>query len=215
MIRNVKKITFCKHDEVIRTEYKIGNPKIQEVDAVRDLGVIMDNKWSFDDLINGILAKSFKTLKFIKRITQGFSSLDTITYLFKALILPCLNFASTIWTPRTKEKYDKLNSIITKFLRYAAYKSGNPMSYDEHEYSAISRRCKYNDLKIKCLWREISYNLRCFRPLVEEIDRRDYIRHAPIQRLVSYWNELDEDLRSYVLDNECKYNLKEEVLELL
>ena len=69
-------------------------------------------------------------------------SLDTIVYLFKSLVLPNLNYGSIIWSPYTKDKYDDLNSVLKKFLRYTSYKIGNPMDYDNHDYNDISLKCK-------------------------------------------------------------------------
>ena len=147
-----------------------------------------------------ITAKSFKMLGFIKRTTSYFTSLDTIVYLFKSLVLPNLNYGSIIWSPYTKDKYDDLNSVLKKFLRYASYKIGNPMDFNNHDYNNISIKCKiykaesvhkYNDIlfvlnnikgnisssnfKENFKESDLTYDLREFRQFQEVMQKRDYI----------------------------------------
>ena len=89
--RKCHKITFNRSSNELETEYNIGELVIRQVNAVRDLGVILDAKWTFDKHLDSIIAKSYKTLGFIKRLTFGFSSVETIVYLFRALVMPGLN----------------------------------------------------------------------------------------------------------------------------
>ena len=88
---------------------------INEVDSIRDLGVILDKDWSFDNHIKNVLSKSSKCLGFIKRLAFNFNSLDTISYLFKALVLPTLTYSSLIWAPFTQNRFEELNGIVKNF----------------------------------------------------------------------------------------------------
>ena len=193
-------ISFSRTSNFTNYNYKIAETIIQHVDMVRDLGIILDRKWLFQDHINMVLAKSFRTLGFIKRTTFSFSSTDCITYLFKTLVLPGLNYGSVIWSPHHKEKFKALNKVITKFLRYASYKMGNPMSIQNHDYKDISTKCKifkiesmhkYNDLcyimdnligkinssdfETNFKKRDNTHRIRNFKPFTEEIIREKYI----------------------------------------
>ena len=213
-------------------------PFITPTDKVKDLGVILDRYWKFDEHIESIIAKTNKTLGFIKRTAVNFTSIDTISYLFKTLVTPVLTYASVVWTPYTQEKIDRLNSVVKKFLRFAAYKNGTPMNYWDHDYRQISIMCnihkieslhKYFDLSFMidslrsgtsssdfgtCLnTREPNYLLRYFRPLHEQISRKDYIYHSPVHRLTRLWNSLPEATRTNFLQQPIKEEIKANTLE--
>ena len=54
--------------------------------------------------------------------------------------------------------------------------------------------------------RESNYLLRVvvFRPLHEEISRKDYIYHSPVNRLTRLWNSLPEATRTNFLQQPIK-----------
>ena len=140
-----------------------------------------------------------KYLKILKNVCDKTAT----TYLFKTLVLPGLTYASVISTPLTQDKFSRLNSIVTRFLRYASLKNGTPMSFDNHSYSDISHICNVNDLEsvhhyldvslvlanikggIICptlesrfQLRDLTYNLRNHRPYLEQLHSRNYILHC-------------------------------------
>ena len=220
------KISFSRGSSMLDNDYLIDGQKIKKAEKVRDLGIILDEKWTFSDHIAYLLPKAFKTLGFVKRVTSNFTSLSTITYLFKALILPGLTYASVIWSPMTQEKFSELNSVLKKFLRYASFKNGSPMAFDSHDYSYISATCGITKLeslhhyldvsfvlenlkgKLKCNifdnrfhLRELTYCLRNHRPYKESTHTNNYIAHSPSYRLVERWNVLDVELRAVLLED--------------
>lgn len=124
----------------------------------------------------------------------------------------------------TQEKFSELNSVITRFLRYASLKNGTPMAFDNHDYSTISATCDINKLEsvhhyldinfilenlkgnLKCNMfenrfhlRELTYCLRNHRPYKETTHTKNYIAHLPSYRLVEKWNALDPELRELLL----------------
>ena len=62
-----EKITFSRKNKLIIFDYNILDSTINSVKKVRDLGVILDQHWSFDDHLNNVLSKAYKALSFIKR----------------------------------------------------------------------------------------------------------------------------------------------------
>ena len=58
------------------------------------------------------------------------------------------------------------------------------------------------------------YNLRDQKPFKEEIQKRNYIHHAPIHRLARKWNSLKKKLRDSLINVNCrdKTILKSEIL---
>ena len=139
-----------------------------------------------------------------------------------------------------KKDFDSLNSVIKRFLRYAAFKMGEPIRVNDHNYSDISKECKIfnlesihrlNDLNFVLdnlhqrintpnfneLFKKRSeiYNLREQRPLSEELHRRNYIHHAPLHRLARSWNSIDRELREKIMNENTsdKVTLKNKILE--
>ena len=45
-------------------------------------------------------------------------------------------YASAIWIPKEKGLIKRLESVNNIFLRYAAYRIGEPMQYIDHNYTA-------------------------------------------------------------------------------
>ena len=232
------KLPVKKSNDIISSLYKINGSVVVETDKVRDLGVLLDSKWSFNDQIDAVLSKSLRSLGFIKRVSAYFSSIKTIIYLFKTLVLPSISFAAVIWSPYTSEKFEMLNGIVKKFLRYISYKSGSPMSYDDHNYSEISAKFgihtveslhKYYDLcfitdSIKSMLanpesstffksREVNYDFRVFRPIIEETQRVDYTYEAPIHRMRRLWNKLSEEERGTFLNDSTRHQLRSRILQ--
>lgn len=210
-----KYIIFSKNKIIKDLNLTINNRNIERVNTMRDLGVILDEKWTFHEQINSVIAKASKALGFVKRTTSEFTNIQVITYLYKALVLPHINYASIIWTPHTQEKYSKLDAIPRKFLRYAAYKMRNPMAYDNHNYTEISKICNvyttkslhmYFDisfvkglladnvnclsLKLKYQSRHITYNIRSSSPIKEETTKNNLAYYAPVNRTIRRWNKL-------------------------
>ena len=71
--------------------YKINDNDLEEVEEIKNLGVIFniainfDNKFNFDKHISVTTSKALKTLGFIKRSTKEFTSTDSIICLYKSL----------------------------------------------------------------------------------------------------------------------------------
>ena len=120
---------------------------LNECGKIRDLGIILDRKWTFEEHIRVVVAKAFKTLGFIKRTTAQFSNIETIIYLYKSLVLPVLNYGSIIWSPYLIKDIDKLNAVTKNFLRYISFKKGTPMSVEDHNYKEISTECNIHKIE--------------------------------------------------------------------
>ena len=88
--------------------------------------------------IDSVTSRSFKLLGFVKRSTKEFKNVSTIVSLYKTLIRPILLYCHQIWSPTYNIYADKLESVQHRFFRYASYKAGSPMSYENHNYTSIA-----------------------------------------------------------------------------
>ena len=59
-LKKCMKISFSRSNFVLDTDYSIEGRKISNAKIVRDLGVILDERWTFSDHLGYLLPKSFK-----------------------------------------------------------------------------------------------------------------------------------------------------------
>ena len=117
-LNKCNKITFTKNKNVISFDYTINNVRLQVVNEVRDLGVIMDGKWCFNSHIEKIISYSLKLLGLIKRNCKDFKNSKSLLSLYYAYIYSKLNFASSIWSPSGITYINRLERVQNKFLRF-------------------------------------------------------------------------------------------------
>ena len=85
-------------------------PQLDKVNQEKDLGVIVDDKLSFEFHIDKKVAKA-KKMTGIVRHTIKYLTPVVFTLLFKSIIRPHVEYASMIWSPITKKLQDKLERV--------------------------------------------------------------------------------------------------------
>ncbi|XP_036227319.2 probable RNA-directed DNA polymerase from transposon X-element [Bactrocera oleae] len=119
-------VSFARSHSPIRTSYKLDRLEIAEVENIKDLGIIVDNKLTFSHHADKITSKAFKALGFILRRGKDFKNPWTLIRLFKSLVLPILEYGSVIWSPYTNTTIDKVEKLQRKFCKSLAYKLSSP-----------------------------------------------------------------------------------------
>ena len=91
-------------------ETKSGNCKLINLNSTKDLGVIIDDKFTFNEHISEKIKKTNCMLGLIKR---NFKYLDenTLILLYKSLVRSQLEYASSVWFPYRKGLINKIKSI--------------------------------------------------------------------------------------------------------
>lgn len=107
-----------------------GTP-ITRANEVKDLGVLIDSTLRFDKHIEAIVTKAFKSLGFVIRTSRSFRNLSSIMYLYRALVVPHLEFASPIWSPYYVKYVEAIKSVQRRFTRFVFKKFHYP--YCEYE----------------------------------------------------------------------------------
>lgn len=122
---NVEKcfvLTCSKKLNQIEYPYKIDTNLIPRVHEMRDLGVIIDSKLSYNNHIDYIVRGAFKNLGFIKRSCKYFKSEKTLINLFNSLVRSKLEYASIVWDGYTESNKKKIEKVQNRFLRYLSRK---------------------------------------------------------------------------------------------
>lgn len=206
-----------KKQEFIMFDYSIQNVKLQRVESVRDLGIILDSELSFEEHINAVVLKASRRWYTIQRHCGDFRNPQTIKVLYLSLVRSILVYGSVIWRPLYENSMYRIEKIQHKALRRISYVSGSPMHWSDHSYGEIMSLMRiptvqsffdYQDLifvyklttnphcknyatdylKMNNCDDE-SYNLRVKLPFTEELIKRNYILKDPFIRCVRKYNE--------------------------
>ena len=121
---NIKKCFVLRvgkiyHPDVQIKYYMITDDEIIElriVDKIKDLGVITDEDFSYNDHIEAVTNKANKMWGIIRRT---FTSLDicNLTLLYKTLVRSHLEYAAPVWSPHQWNQAEKLESVQRRATR--------------------------------------------------------------------------------------------------
>ena len=80
-------------------------------DAVaKDLGVFIDNKLNFEKHINYCINKANRVMGIVRK-TFDFLDQESFLYLFKGLVRPHLEYASSVWSPYLLKHIEALEAV--------------------------------------------------------------------------------------------------------
>lgn len=90
---------------------------LERVSLKKDLGITFDDKLSFNEHVEDIIRKSYRTLGFIFRCGRYFSHRRSLHLLYSSLIRSRLEYCSTVWCPFYAEAIDRIEKVQKKFTR--------------------------------------------------------------------------------------------------
>ena len=122
--RNLRSLTSQCNNAMI---YLNGLP-LQTVTEIHYLGVIIDSKLSFKSHISSIISKAYGALKTLTR-TQASLPLSIRKRLYKALVLPILEYCPSVWDPSTSALSDRIEKVQNKAMRIILNK---PLGMSSH-----------------------------------------------------------------------------------
>ena len=94
----------------IHHSYYLNNHLLQCSSSVKYLGVIVDSKLSWNKHVSHVSLKASRTLNLLHHnmYTCNFSAKRKA---FRALVLPVLDYASSVWNPHTQKNISALEKI--------------------------------------------------------------------------------------------------------
>lgn len=118
--------------------------KLEEISHDKYLGVILDNKLSFNQHVDAISNKATRLLNLCRR-NLAFCSQEIKTNAYKSLIRPHLEYASPAWNPYTSRNIDKIEAIQRRAARFAlGYYTYGP---DAQLTNKITNQLKWQSLQ--------------------------------------------------------------------
>ncbi len=118
---NVKKckcISFSRKINNISFSYCFDSQEIERCDVISDLGVMLDNKLTFNVQIDYIASKAMKVLGFIKRFGKEFKD-PYVHKVFCTYVRSILEFASNVWSPFFQNGIDRIEKVQRNLTRFA------------------------------------------------------------------------------------------------
>ena len=175
------------------------------------MGVLLDEKMNFKNHINSIVNKAKSTLAWIKRFSYEFNDPFVIKRLFETFVLPTLEYASQIWSPKFKNAIVKIESIQKQFLLFALRKLKNLRgSHEQNEYHLPPYRTRLHYFNMNTLEdRRTIYQLLFVIYLINGKISSPYLlnelRFRVPQRNTRNYLLLDENIN---MNNSQFYNIK-------
>lgn len=126
MCLNVSKcfsMQFSRKKNIDRPLFHIKNIILQNVDQIRDLGIIVDTKLRFNIHIDQVVSRGYRSLGFILRNCRDFKSSHTKIMLFNSLVRSGLEYCSVAWNPFYEVYCKRLESVQKRFLCHLTYSS--------------------------------------------------------------------------------------------
>lgn len=112
-------ITFSRKKDLIAFGYRLADVILPREDCVKDLGVLLDSKLSFNQHISYIVTKASRQLGFIFRTTKSFTDVYCLKALYCGLVRSTLEYCSAVWHPYYRNGTDRIEGVQRRFIRYA------------------------------------------------------------------------------------------------
>lgn len=113
-----KVMTFARLRSPIDFNYHMSGVSLERVMEIKDLGVKLDVELKFNQHIEDICDRAFKSLGFVIRQTARFADRGAIVLLFYALVRSKLEYNSIVWDPHESKYKLMIEKVQRKFARY-------------------------------------------------------------------------------------------------
>lgn len=111
-------ITKKRNAVEVDATYHLSGQRIESVSYMRDLGVLIDSKLSFEHHIRDKVCKANKMLGFLMRTCTRFRELRALLTLYFTIVRPLLEYNSPVWSPIYDIYVRTLESVQGRFTKY-------------------------------------------------------------------------------------------------
>lgn len=200
--------TASRSASFITTNYYIGDYSVERKDEIRDLGIILDRKFTFGAHIETITANARQMIGYIKHVSNGNFTIETQKILYLAYVRSKLEFGSVIWSPKQSIYRDDIESVQKQFVIYLLESRRRATSFRLAPYTERCKLLKIQSLEMRrsifdallaydifvrnvndsfinsnIVMSQPSRRLRRVRLVDEPYYRCDYLRSQPIARI--------------------------------
>jgi len=205
---------------------KLVDKIVSQVNSCKYLGIILDSNMKFTEQFDSILSKLKRAIGIFSRAAKFIPSNTRIT-LFNTLILPHIDYCSTIWsTSIRKLNLSKIQRIQNRAMRIIL--ECHPRTHitdmlDTLKWMSIKQRLHYNYCIF--LWKIVNkqtpdYLSNCFTPvsLVHDYNTRSastgqfHINHSSSKTLNATGSRIWNSIPQHVRDVRSLYSFKKNIL---
>ncbi len=194
-------------------EYKFGSEVIPNVTSIRDLGVLMNNKMTFEQHIENIVKSANRTSNMILRSFHC-KKPDFMMQLFNTFVRSKLEYASPIWSPHLTKHINRIEAVQRRFTKRIPIVRNSEYTNRLIFLKTLSleERRLHLDLTFlyKMLHGHFNFNWRNYfefksnrtrghsKALSKKHSNKDTKKFSFAQRIVNVWNFLPEESVSAV-----------------
>ena len=114
-------VTMSRKQMLFHYDYIIDGTIIKRSTVYNDLGILFDDKFTFIEHINEVVAKAYKTYGFIYRNCKDFNNPHVLKILFFSLVRSILEYGSLIWYPIYATHCNHIEFVQRKFLKFLTF----------------------------------------------------------------------------------------------
>ena len=209
-----KILSITRRTNPICYNYSMNGVPLENVGNFKDLGVVIDEKLTFNTHIDQLVSKCNRICGFIKR-SVGFRAPSLVKFrLYQSLCLSSLDYCSSVWSPHNVTSIKKIESVqrsMTKFI-LNSYDLSYVQRCTDLKLLPLSFRREINDLLFffKCLHGSVKVDFstefafltspRSLRSASEELlsaqpVRTECFKSSYFNRIVRLWNLLPVCIR--------------------
>lgn len=129
LILNIGKcMPFSLKRSPMVVSYHLGDDDLELVNNINDLGIIFDKKLKFVSHINNRLAKSYRMLGFLMRLSRVFSKPKCIDMLYNSLVRSQIEDLTPVWSPYQSTYTKNIERLQQKYTRFLYWITRTPDS---------------------------------------------------------------------------------------
>ena len=171
----------------IETGYSIENTALEHVNTIRDLGVILDQKLTFQPHIENSVKKANRALgllirTFQKPRTKNHINLSSVRVSYFVHVRSVLEYCSVVWAGASKTNTDRLERVQHKFLMWLNRRSPRTTACHSLDYTALLRHFRICALSSRRVQHDILFIRNVFRCRIDSAFLlRSFTLSAPVR----------------------------------
>ena len=146
-----KSFTMTLKRRPITFDYAIEHTALEQVDVIRDLGVLLDRKLTFSKHVELIISKANRSLGILMRAMQtgmrsGTLKCEPILTAYYANVRATLEYCCVVWGGAADTYLDRLERVQHRFLIWLAHHVHSPLDTSSLDYDDLRDRFKVTSL---------------------------------------------------------------------
>lgn len=134
----VVSFTRCSNRKFQLFNYHINGTPLIRSSIVRDLGILFDEKLTFNNHVQEIVLRASRSLGFICRSLKPFMNISTHKILYYTYVRTILEYGSQIWNPFYHIHTSAVENVQRKFTRILCFKFNIPRGTYETRLNTLN-----------------------------------------------------------------------------